>query len=56
MDPDETGFHFLDGVRNPIEGLVNAGVEPGFAFDLDNQDEELKIGSVNSEHYRFRLH
>ena len=54
MKPD---FIFLDGVRNPIEGLVNASVEPVFAFDLENQvDEELNIGSVNSEHYRFRLH
>ena len=38
-------------VRNPVEGLVNAGVEPVFASYLDNQvDEELKIGSVNGDH------
>ena len=50
-------FISLDGVRDPVEGLVVAGVEPVFASYLDNQvDEELKIGSVNSEHYRFRLH
>ena len=45
-------FISLDGVRDPVEGLVVAGVEPVFASYLDNQvDEELKIGSVNSDHY-----
>ena len=48
----EFEFISLDGVRNPVEGLVSAGVEPVFAFHLDNQvDEELRIGSVISEHY-----
>ena len=45
-------FISLEGVRNPVEGLVKASVEPVFSFSLDNQvDEELKIGSVNSEHH-----
>ena len=36
---------------NPVEGLVKAGVEPVVASYLDNQvDEELMIGSVNSDH------
>ena len=44
-------FISLDGVSNPVEGLVKAGVEPVFASYLDNQvDKELKIGSVNSDH------
>ena len=45
-------FISLEGVHNPVEGLMKAGVEPVFPFSLDNQvDEELKIGSVNKEHY-----
>ena len=35
-----------------MEGLVDAGVEPVFAFYLGNQvDEKLTIGGVNSAHY-----
>ena len=30
-------FHFVDGVRTPVKGLVNAGAEPVFAFYLENQ-------------------
>merc|ERR1712211_55709 len=41
-----------DGVRTPVEGLVDAGAEPVFAFYLGNQvDGELTIGGVNSAHY-----
>ena len=42
----------VDGVRTPVEGLVDAGAEPVFAFYLGNQvDGELTIGGVNSAHY-----
>ena len=45
-------FHFVDGVRTPVEGLVDAGAEPVFAFYLGNQvNEELTIGGVTSAHY-----
>ena len=29
-------FISLEGVRNPVEGLVKASVEPVFVFNLDN--------------------
>ena len=42
----------MDGVRTPVEGLVDAGAKPVFAFYLGNQvDEKLTIGGVNSAHY-----
>ena len=45
-------FHFVDRVRTPVEGLVDAGAEPVFAFYLENQvDDKLTIGGVNSAHY-----
>ena len=45
-------FHFVDGVRTPVKGLVNTGAEPVFAFHLENQvDEKLTINGVNSAHY-----
>ena len=56
MKPDSIS---LDGVRNRIEGLVNTGVEPVFAFDLDNQvDEEIEDWQCQQRalHGRFRLH
>ena len=35
-----------------MEGLVNAGAEPVFAFYLENQvDEKLTINGVNKAHY-----
>ena len=45
-------FHFVDGVRTPVKGLVDAGAEPVFAFYLENQvDEKLTINGVNRTHY-----
>ena len=42
----------MDRVRTPVEGLVDAGAEPVFAFYLENQvDDKLTIGGVNSAHY-----
>ena len=42
----------MDGVRTPVEGLVDAGAEPVFAFYLGNQvNKKLTIGDVNSAHY-----
>lgn len=41
----------MGGIRIPVEGLVHAGVEPVFAFYLDNQvDEKLQVRGVSSEH------
>ena len=48
-------FHvrFVNGVRIPVEGLVNAGAEPVFAFYLENQvDGKLTINDVNRAHNR----
>ena len=45
-------FHFVDGVRTPVKGLVDAGAEPVFAFYLENQvDGKLTINGVNRAHY-----
>ena len=42
----------MDGVHTPVEGLVDAGAEPVFAFYLGNQvNEDLTIGGVTSAHY-----
>ena len=45
-------FLFVDGVRTPVKGLVDAGAEPVFAFYLENQvDGKLTINGVNRAHY-----
>ena len=53
------GSTSVDGVRIPVQGLVDAGEEPVFAFYLDNQvDGEMTVGGVNSAYYTgvFRVH
>ena len=51
-------FHFVDGNRTPVKGLVDAGAEPVFAFYLKNQvDGKLTINGVNRElHGSLRVH
>ena len=41
-------FISLDGVRDPVEGLVVAGVEPVFASYLDNQVDEYLTLAVST--------
>ena len=37
-----------DGIRIPVESVVDAGVKPLFAFSFGNLDEEWTIGGFST--------
>ena len=53
-------FHFRNGVRSPVKGLVDAGAEPVFAFYLQDRGRcKMTINGVNrmnALHGKLRVH